>query len=238
MTQGSNFGYKICKYHYNLLYISALYQTDQFNQRWIVTCATRLRLNIAMNNQDDNLLIRKILDGNTAVYTVIVDRYKDLVYSVVHKILKNQEEAEETAQDTFLKAYQALPGFKQEARFSTWLFRIAYNTAISRTRKKQITTTAIDDKLIENYSTDDFRENLSQSEPEEQLNALQKAMLTLGTEDQMLVNFFYHNRLSVDEISSVTGLSEANVKVKLHRIRRKLYSEMQALMGSAVPQMR
>lgn len=191
-----------------------------------------------MNNQDDNLLIRKILDGNTAVYTVIVDRYKDLVYSVVLKILKNQEEAEETAQDTFLKAYQALPGFKQEARFSTWLFRIAYNTAISRTRKKQITTTSIDDKLIENYSTDDFRENLSQSEPEEQLNALQKAMLTLGTEDQLLVNFFYHNRLSVDEISSVTGLSEANVKVKLHRIRRKLYSEMQALMGSAVPQMR
>ncbi len=191
-----------------------------------------------MNNQDDNLLIRKILDGNTAVYTVIVDRYKDLVYSVVLKILKNQEEAEETAQDTFLKAYQALPGFKQEARFSTWLFRIAYNTAISRTRKKQITTTSIDDKLIENYSTDDFRENLSQSEPEEQLNALQKAMLTLGTEDQLLVNFFYHNRLSVDEISSVTGLSEANVKVKLHRIRRKLYSEMQALMGSEVPQMR
>lgn len=191
-----------------------------------------------MNHQDDNLLIRKILDGNTAVYTVIVDRYKDLVYSVVHKILKNQEEAEETAQDTFLKAYQALPGFKQEARFSTWLFRIAYNTAISRTRKKQITTTAIDDKLIENYSTDDFRENLSQSEPEEQLNALQKAMLTLGPEDQLLVNFFYHNKLSVDEISSVTGLSEANVKVKLHRIRRKLYSEMHALLGSAVPQMR
>jgi len=91
-----------------------------------------------MNHQDDNLLIRKILDGNTAVYTVIVDRYKDLVYSVVHKILKNQEEAEETAQDTFLKAYQALPGFKQEARFSTWLFRIAYNTAISRTRKNKL----------------------------------------------------------------------------------------------------
>jgi len=191
-----------------------------------------------MSQPDDNQLIQKVLDGNTASYTVIVDRYKDLVYSVVLKIVKNHEEAEETAQDTFLKAYHALSGFKREAKFSTWLFRIAYNTAISKTRKKQLTTTAIDDKMIENFSTDEIKENLGQMDTEDQVKVLQKAIQLLGNEDQLLINLFYRNRQSVDEIASITGLSDANVKVKLHRIRKKLYLEMQSRMNSEVPQLR
>ncbi len=191
-----------------------------------------------MIQPDDQQLIQKVLDGNTATYTVIVDRYKDLVYSVVLKIVKNHEEAEETAQDTFLKAYHALSSFKREAKFSTWLFRIAYNTAISKTRKKQITTTAIDDKMIENYSTDEIKENLGQLDMEDQVKVLQKAIQLLGNEDQLLINLFYRNRQSVDEIASITGLSDANVKVKLHRIRKRLYVEMQSRINSVVPQIR
>ncbi|MHC1777417.1 MAG: RNA polymerase sigma factor [Lentimicrobium sp.] len=191
-----------------------------------------------MSQPDDNQLIQKVLDGNTASYTVIVDRYKDLVYSVVLKIVKNHEEAEETAQDTFLKAYHALSGFKREAKFSTWLFRIAYNTAISKTRRKQLTTTAIDDKMIENFSTDEIKENLGQMDTEDQVKVLQKAIQLLGNEDQLLINLFYRNRQSVDEIASITGLSDANVKVKLHRIRKKLYLEMQSRMNSEVIQLR
>ena len=191
-----------------------------------------------MIQPDDQQLIQKVLDGNTATYTVIVDRYKDLVYSVVLKIVKNHEEAEETAQDTFLKAYHALSSFKREAKFSTWLFRIAYNTAISKTRKKQLTTTAIDDKMIENYSTDEIKENLGQLDMEVQVKVLQKAIQLLGNEDQLLINLFYRNRQSVDEIASITGLSDANVKVKLHRIRKRLYVEMQSRINSVVPQIR
>lgn len=191
-----------------------------------------------MIQPDDNQLIQKVLDGNTATYTVIVDRYKDLVYSVVLKIVKNHEEAEETAQDTFLKAYHALSTFKREAKFSTWLFRIAYNTAISKTRKKQLTTTAIDDKMIENYSTDEIKENLGQLDMEDQVKVLQKAIQLLGNEDQLLINLFYRNRQSIDEIASITGFSDANVKVKLHRIRKRLYVEMQSRINSVVPQIR
>lgn len=191
-----------------------------------------------MIQPDDNQLIQKVLDGNTATYTVIVDRYKDLVYSVVLKIVKNHEEAEETAQDTFLKAYHALSTFKREAKFSTWLFRIAYNTAISKTRRKQLTTTAIDDKMIENYSTDEIKENLGQLDMEDQVKVLQKAIQLLGNEDQLLINLFYRNRQSIDEIASITGFSDANVKVKLHRIRKRLYVEMQSRINSVVPQIR
>jgi RNA polymerase sigma-70 factor (ECF subfamily) len=181
-----------------------------------------------MNQPDDNHIIQKILEGNTGAYSVIVDRYKDLVYSVVLKIVKNREEAEETAQDTFLKAFHALPGFKREAKFSTWLFRIAYNTAISKTRRKHVTTTAIDDKLIENYSTDEIREDLDKMDEEEKVKILQKALLNLDKDDQLLIHLFYRSRQSVEEIAAITGFSDTNVKVKLFRIRKKLYSDMQS----------
>jgi len=191
-----------------------------------------------MNQPDDNQIIEKVLEGNSGAYALIVDRYKDLVYSVVLKIVKSREEAEEVAQDTFLKAYHALPAFKREARFSTWLFRIAYNTAISRTRRKHIETSVIDDRLIENYSTDDIRENMSRIDSEEQLRILHKVLKTLPGEDQMLITLFYNNHQGIDEIASITGLSEANVKVKLHRIRKKLYAEMQSELKADVFELR
>ena len=183
-----------------------------------------------MNQPDDNHLIQQVLEGNTGIFSVIVDRYKDLVFTVVIRILKNREEAEEAAQDTFLKAFHALPGFKSEARFSTWLFRIAYNTAISRTRKKQLTTLALDDRMIENYSTDEIKENIGQFDEEDRIKLLNKAIQSLGTEEQLLVSLFYQNRQNIEEIASITGLSDTNVKVKLHRIRKKLYIQMQSNM--------
>ncbi|MBW6491454.1 MAG: sigma-70 family RNA polymerase sigma factor [Lentimicrobium sp.] len=183
-----------------------------------------------MTRTDDSHVIASILDGQTGMYSVLVERYKDMVFSLVLKILKSREEAEEVAQDTFLKAYHALPRFKHEARFSTWLFRIAYNTAISRTRKKQITTLALDENLFENYSTDEVHENINQLDDQQQLELMKKALKTLTHDDQMLISLFYTNQQTVEEISMITGFTESNVKVKLHRIRKKLYKEINSVM--------
>lgn len=179
-----------------------------------------------MDQIDDTYVINGVLDGQTGLYAVLVDKYKDMVFSMVWKIVKSREEAEEVAQDTFLKAYQALPRFKQEARFSTWLFRIAYNTAISRTRKKKITVLAIDEGMVENYSTDPIQENTDTVDDEERITMMKDALKTLDSDDQMLISLFYQNEQSVEEISTITGLTESNVKVKLHRIRKKIYARM------------
>ena len=179
-----------------------------------------------MDHNDDTSVINCVLEGQTGLYAVLVDKYKDMVFSMVWKIVKSREEAEEVAQDTFLKAFQALPRFKHEARFSTWLFRIAYNTAISRTRKKKITVLAIDEGMVENYSTDPIRENVDTVDDEQRIELMKTALKTLDKEDQMLISLFYQNNQTVEEISTITGLTGSNVKVKLHRIRKKIYARM------------
>lgn len=176
---------------------------------------------------DDLAIINQVISGNTGLFSVLVEKYKDMVFTLVVKIVRNREEAEEVAQDTFLKAYHHLGSFKNESRFSTWLFRIAYNTAISRTRKKTLITSVIDDNIVENYSVDSVRENFESIDITERITILKDVIAFLPKEEQFLIQLFYFNKQSIEEICNISGLTESNVKVKLHRIRRKLYNSMQ-----------
>lgn len=177
--------------------------------------------------KDDSFYIEEVLKGNSSAYAPLVEKYKSMVYTICFKIVRKSEEAEELAQDTFLKAFDKLDKFRGEAKFSTWLYRIAYNAAISMTRKRRLEVHALDDFVISNYSEDDARENLDVVEHEEQERMLQTALRTLSDDDFLIINLFYLKEMPVNEISSITGLSAANVKVKLHRIRKKLYARMQ-----------
>ena len=95
------------------------------------------------------------------------------------------------------------------------------------TRKRRLEVHALDDFVISNYSEDEARENLDLVDPEEQQKTLQNALQNLSDDDYLIINLFYLKELAVADISSITGLSSANVKVKLHRIRKKLYVQMQ-----------
>ena len=192
-----------------------------------------------MAQMDDNTVIARILNGETAAFEVLVNRYKDMAFSIARRVCSSAEDAEEVAQDAFLKVFQALDKFKQESKFSTWLYRIITNTAISSTRKKKIALVAFDESLVDNYSEDEVQENLDQFGSEEQSRLIGKAMQQLHQQDCLLVNMFYTDDLSIEEIAEVTGLSQANVKVKLHRIRKKLYLLMNELMSKqSMPVMR
>ena len=183
-----------------------------------------------MKFEEDNHYIEKIMTGDTSAYAPLVAKHKNLVFSIVLKILNNREDAEEIAQDTFVKAYQSLKTFERKSKFSTWLYRIAYNTAISKTRKKKLETTAIDDHLISNYSTDEIVINVDQLEENEQINLIERVMKDLPEDDQLLITLFYKAENSVEEISEITGLSQSNVKVRLHRIRKKMVEQIQQLL--------
>ena len=91
-----------------------------------------------MKNLSDNQIIESILKGNHSDYALLIDRYKDRAFSLLKRILKDEMDAEEALQDSFLKAFNSLKDFRMEAKFSTWFYKIVYNTALTViTRKKR-----------------------------------------------------------------------------------------------------
>jgi len=185
-----------------------------------------------MKFETDTFYLQQIMTGNVRAYAILVEKHKEMVFSIALKILHNREDAEEIAQDVFVKAYQSLANFKNEAKFSTWLYRIVYNTAISKVRKKKIELSPLDESTINNYSDDTSENQFLLSDDPDRFELLQKALQSLPEDENVIVSLFYQNDSSIEDISSVTGLTVANVKVKLHRIRKKLYTEMQRLMKS------
>jgi len=183
-----------------------------------------------MKYREDNFYIDRILNGEVAAYASLVEKHKDLVFSIALKVMNNREDAEEVAQDAFVKAYQSLRSFERKSKFSTWLYRIAYNSAVSRTRKKKVEFVAMDETLIRNYAGDDSPGRLEQLDENEQQMLMEKALKQLPEEDQLLVTLFYHADHSIEDISFITGLSASNVKVRLHRIRKRLYEEISEMM--------
>jgi len=184
--------------------------------------------------QEDNIYIEKIKKGDTSAFASLVEKHKDMVFTIIVKIVRKAEDAEEIAQDVFLKVFEKLESFRGESRFSTWLYRIAYNAAISKTRKRRLEVEALDDFTLNNYSVDEVKEELESIEAEEQQALLKEAMENLSDDDFLIIKLFYLEELPVKDISYVTGLSHANVKVKLHRIRKKLYCSMKDSMTKVV----
>lgn len=178
-----------------------------------------------MKEQTDEAYIEQILAGNSRAFSALVDKHKDVVFSVIVRIVGNSEDAEELAQDVFMKVYRALPDFQMKAKFSTWLYRIAYNTAISWTRKSRHEIAALDDKTFENYSEepiDELELQETESAKEQQYVNMKDAIAALKEEEKLLLNLFYYNKLSIKEISDTIGATESTVKVRLFRIRNKL----------------
>lgn len=182
-----------------------------------------------MKFQEDSYYIEKVLAGDASSYASLVAKHKNLVFSIVLKILNNREDAEEIAQDIFLKVYHSLKTFEKKSKFSTWLYRIAYNTAISKTRKKKLEFVPMEESVVTNYSTDEIQQNIYSLEENEQQLLLEKALKKLPDEDNLLITLFYKSGNSIEDISQITSLSSSNVKVRLHRIRKKLYDEIREM---------
>ncbi len=190
-----------------------------------------------MKYQDDNHYIDRVLNGDVAAYALLVSKHKNLVFSIALKILNNREDAEEIAQDCFLKVFQALKTFERKSKFSTWLYRIVYNAAISRTRKKKLEQVPMDNYVIDNYTEDEMVEGIGEIDPEEQKVMVERALERLTNDDNLLVTLFYKGENSIEEISNITGLTMSNVKVRLHRIRKKLHDELASEMNKAIHQL-
>ena len=187
-----------------------------------------------MDKNSDQLYIDKVLQGDTNAFAYLINKYKDMAYTVAIKIVKSHEDAEEVAQDSFLKAYEKLDSFKGNSKFSTWLYTIVYRNSITKIRKKKVATSDIDDYVMDNYSEGSEFPQIEAIKNGEQQKYVREAIDRLPEKDALLITLFYMNESSVEEIEQITNLTQSNIKVKLFRARKKLNTELSFLLKEEV----
>jgi RNA polymerase sigma factor (sigma-70 family) len=175
-----------------------------------------------MDYKGDIYYIEQVLEGKTNAFSYIVDQHKNKAFNLAFRICGNHEEAEELAQDSFLKAYRALRSFKMKSSFATWFYRIVYNTSISHVRLKRKGVLSLEDFPAD--ATDFIGTNTNEEEAEKEYrNSLVNFALQKITEEERgLISLYYYEEMSTDEIADVTGISKSNIKVKLFRARQKM----------------
>lgn len=150
-----------------------------------------------------------------------------MAFNVALRITKSREDAEEVAQDAFVKVYQSLPQFKGDSKFTTWLFKVVYNLALTKIRKKSLVSGSTDEEHFVEPAGEQIFDTIAKMKEKEQKKHLSEAIATLDETDQVLVTLYYMNDQSVDEIAEITSLTQSNVKVRLFRARKKLHDELQ-----------
>jgi len=172
---------------------------------------------------DDQRIITLVLEGRQAAYAILVSRYQQYVFTLVLRYITSREEAEEVAQDVFIKAYRNLASFRGSSKFSTWLYTIVHTTCISRLRLKNNKLVMTDDEQL----TDMAERNRSAVfqhalEHKSQAAMLDAAISSLKPEDAQIITLFYQAEQSLEEIAQLLLMPANTVKVKLHRARQKL----------------
>ncbi|MFC2103358.1 RNA polymerase sigma factor [Bacteroidota bacterium] len=174
-----------------------------------------------MKKLSDQEILDSVRLGNQSDYAIIVDRYKNKAFSMLKRMLKNEQDAEEVLQDCFIKAYNSLNSFKGEAKFSTWFYRIVYNTALTRISSKRRKTenemTSIEDHF-------DLKSDYDFKIPEtnDMSEFIKDTVSQLPERYAVIINLFYLDEMSCEEISKVMNISVSNVKVMLYRSRSAL----------------
>lgn len=177
-----------------------------------------------MSKHTDQHLIDRILSGDSAAFGELVDRYQNFVFTIAIRMLKVTEEAEEVAQDSFIKAFDSLSTFRGEAKFSTWLYRIVYHKALDRIKKNRRERTYEIIEEITDDSLDHIENGLEFMLSEERSAVINKCIRMLPEDEAAIISLYYFEEQSVKEIAQVTSLTEDNIKIKLYRSRKKLFT--------------
>lgn len=170
--------------------------------------------------------IQKFIEGDKSVFNEILNKYKPFVYTVCMSILRNKEDSEEVLQDVFVKIYFSLKDFKGKSTLKTWIYIITYNSCLNKLKKNK-KSLEIDSELIEDITVDTSDSYDDEIEhKEETIRLLKKSLLELKPIESTVLTLFYLEELSIRQMGEITSLSESNIKVILHRSRKKLKDKL------------
>ena len=175
----------------------------------------------------DSEIISRVLRGEQQLYAELVKRYQNFVFSITLRYTQNREDAEEVAQDIFVKAYRSLADFRGDSKFSTWLYTIVSTSSITFLRKKKLETHSLDNEHVFDLAdSQDSGFSANQVEQKSKLAMVTEAIQLLSADDAKLITLFYKAEQSLDEIGQIIGLDPNTVKVRLHRARHRLKEKM------------
>lgn len=172
-----------------------------------------------MHELQDEDIISMVLQGDHNTYAMLVERYQHFVFTLVLKFIPMREDAEETAQDVFIKAYRSLSSYNGQSKFSTWLYTITRNTCLSKLRGATLPLISAETTEFPAHTTNETNELLDRRSKQE---VIDRALKMLNEDDAQVLTLFYLMEQSTEEIAIITGLSIANVKVKLYRARKRM----------------
>lgn len=177
---------------------------------------------------NDNEIISKVLSGDHQAYAVLVNRYQNYVFTLTLRIVKNREDAEEVAQDIFIKAYKYLADFKGASKFTTWLYTIVNNTCISFLRKKKLEIHSLDnEKVFEIADSQDSGMRANMVEQKSKFAMVNDAISMLSGDDAQIITLYYKAEQSLEETAQILGIEVNTAKVRLHRARTRLKEKME-----------
>lgn len=177
----------------------------------------------------DNIYIRKVLSGNIDAFKYFVETYKDFAFSLSYSILKNKYLAEESVQESFIKAYDKLGTFKHYAKFKTWFGRIVINESL---RKNNKSNSKDNFNCISETEISDVEDSMHTLLDEERRFYIEKIFENLNYEESLVLELYYLKEFTIKEICTMTNWSSSKVKMLNLRGRQNFYAKLNDILKS------
>ena len=190
-------------------------------------------MQVKLKEEDVLQIINQVKQGRKQAFNALILAFEKDVFSLCMRMLKHREEAEEVAQDSFIRAYQRLKSFKEQAKFSTWLYRITYNNCLNRLKvnKKQLLHTEWQEVHQEFSHTE---ESMNVLKSRERVHFVGLALGELAAHEAALINLYYQNECSLAEMQEILNIPKETLKVQLHRARKRFEFALTGILKSEI----
>lgn len=186
------------------------------------------------SNYSEETAIEMAIVGDESGYRYLLEKYQTFAYSIAIAIVRNEENAEEVVQDAFIRVFNNIAKFKKTGKFSTWLYRVVYNTSLTSLRgKKRIDISSLNE--AENYELDipdNYSNGFNDLVKSDKVILVNRAIASLSEYESLAVELYYKNECSIIEIAKITGWNISTIKTRLYRARQNLYKELSRLLGN------
>jgi RNA polymerase sigma factor (sigma-70 family) len=167
----------------------------------------------------DDEYVERLRNGEATAYSYFIKTYQNMAFTLAVSIVKDEFAAQEVAQDAFLKAFKAILSFNRQSSFKTWFYKIVVNEAFMRIKSSKRDRLSFCDEYETDISDDD---GLADLQEQEQIDLINRALLMMPANESLALRLFYLDDESIKSIAAITGWSEANSKVILHRARKSI----------------